>query len=168
MSASSQSRTRYFAMAITALTIAACSTQHTTPDERSAQAAVHERVDELLQRYAANDQDGVLAMLDPQQISFYGSDVCEVIHSADEVRQLMRNDFALWGTASFGAVQDFDLRTDGTIATAFFSVPFTPGAMHPVQVRFAMTWRNAGGQWLLTQSANSVPTVGQSAASLLK
>ncbi len=168
MRASTQSRTRVFAIAISALTVAACSTQRTMPSERSADAAVHERVEELLRRYAANDQNGVLAMLDPQQITFYGSDVSEVIHSADEVRQLMRNDFALWGTASFGAVQDFDFRTDGTMATTFFSVPFTPGTMHPVQVRFAMTWRNVDGQWLLTQSANAVPTVGQSAADLLK
>lgn len=168
MTASPTMLARCVAIAIAASSMAACSTQQTRQAEPSVQTALHERVDELLRRYAANDQEGVVAMLDPQHIAIYGSDASEVVHSVDELRQLMRNDFALWGTASFGAVQDFDFRTDGTLATTFFSVPFTPGPMQPVQVRFSMTWRNVGGQWLLTQSANAVPTVGQSAADLLK
>jgi hypothetical protein len=168
MTASPTMLARCVAIAIAASSMAACSTQRPLQADRSAQAAVHERVDELLRRYAANDEDGVAAMLDPQHIAIYGSDASEVVHSVDELRQLMRNDFALWGTASFGAIQDFDFRTDGTLATTFFSVPFTPGPMQPLQVRFSMTWRNVDGQWLLTQSANAVPTVGQSAADLLK
>ena len=168
MTASPTMLPRCVAIAIAASSMAACSTQRPLQADRSAQAAVHERVDELLRRYAANDEDGVAAMLDPRHIAIYGSDASEVVHSVDELRQLMRNDFALWGTASFGAIQDFDFRTDGTLATTFFSVPFTPGPMQPLQVRFSMTWRNVDGQWLLTQSANAVPTVGQSAADLLK
>jgi hypothetical protein len=134
-----------------------------TPD-----AQLRARAEQLLTRYAANDPDAVVAILDPREFTLYGSDSSEIVHTVSELRELMHSDFALWGTAKFGAIEHFDARSDGNLATTYFSAPFFPGNMGPIPVRFCMTWRRADDQWLLTQSANAVPTVDQSAADLLK
>jgi hypothetical protein len=126
------------------------------------------RVEALLDRYAANDQKGVIAMLDPNRITIFGSDLKEVVKTNDAVSRLMTDDFTLWHSAKFSDVRDVDVRMSDRMATTFFVASFYPGGSpNPVPVRFAMTWRNANGEWLLTQSANSVPTVGQSAAEIL-
>ncbi len=149
-----------------ALLLTSCATSSSVAQGSSQHIAVSQRVNELLSRYAANDQDGVLAMLDPSQFTVFGSDVTELVRTPVQMRKLMADDFALWHSASFGSAQDFDLRVDGTLATAFFHVPFSAGGRPPVLVRFSTTWRKVGGAWLLTQSANTVPTVGSSAAEL--
>lgn len=141
--------------------------------ENSAGDANHERrsvakhVDALLRSYAANDVDAVVALLDDDFV-LYGSDVKEVVRTRDQLRQLMADDFLLWRTASFGELTDLDVRVQGTLATAHFHAPFSAGGRPAVVVRFATTWRRAADGWRLIQSANTVPTVGQSAAELLR
>lgn len=130
-------------------------------------ARVTQQVEQLLQRYAANDVDGVLALLDGEFI-VYGSDEAELVRTPQQLRQLMQDDFALWRTARFGQLRDLDLRVHGHLATAYFHVPFSAGGGAPLTVRFSTTWRKVGGEWRLAQSANTVPTAGQSAAALLQ
>lgn len=129
---------------------------------------VQARVDELLAAYARNDVEAVLAMLDPRAVTVYGSDVVEFYTRPDEVRRMMRDDFRLWRSAEFGAPRDLSVRVAGELATAFFHVPFRAGGGREVVVRFATVWRRDGDRWLLTQSANTVPTTGSSAAELLE
>ncbi len=163
------------------LMCAACSTlptTHTNHDpassaqrmaaERQDQVQVMQRAALLLERYAMNDPEGVLALLDREQFTIFGSDISEVVRSEHALRQLMEDDFALWRTASFTEVREVDFRTDGTLATVHFVASFSPGGGPALPVRFAMTWRKTNGEWWLTQSANSVPTRGQSAAELRK
>lgn len=66
----------------------------------------------MSQRYAANDPDSVVAMIDPKHFTMFGSDVSEVVHSGAELRSLMRDDFALWRSANFGEIEHFDFRTE--------------------------------------------------------
>lgn len=128
-----------------------------------ADASVVSAVHTLLDRYAANDQKAVVALLDPKGFVIYGSDVAEKVDSAAGLVELMDADFRLWGTARFGELQDLSVRTDGSLATAYFHVPFSAGGRAPVLVRFSTTWRKTHGAWRLSQSANTVPTVGMSA-----
>jgi ketosteroid isomerase-like protein len=129
---------------------------------------VAKRAQELLSAYSSNDQTAVLAMLDTHDLTVYGSDIAEVVKSRAEFAQLMIDDFALWKTAAFGPMQDVSIRVKGELATAFFDVQFSAGGRPPAWVRFATVWRSVKGRWLLTQSANSVPTVGSSAADLVR
>jgi ketosteroid isomerase-like protein len=131
-----------------------------------AQRQVEASVDALLAAYAADDTDKVIAMVDPRGFVVYGSDVDEVVRTPGQLRQLMADDFALWKSASFGTPSNLDVRVEGTMAGAFFDVPFSPGGAPPVTVRFATTWHRDGDRWLLVQGANVVPTTGSSAHAL--
>lgn len=140
----------------------------TGKDAQSDRAQVAAAVRTLLTAYAANDQEAVIRLIDTREFSFYGSDVSEIVHSSDQLRQLMTEDFKLWGSAKFGQISDMDIRVGRDLATAFFNVPFSAGGASLVTVRVSTVWRKVGGVWLLTQSANSVPTVGSSTRELLK
>ena len=125
------------------------------------------RINEFLQCYAKNDQEGVLALLDPVEFLIFGSDISEIVTSTDSLRTMMVNDFALWQSAEFGAIENLNIRCVGDLATAFFHVPFSAAGGPAIRVRVCMTWRYVSGEWLLTQSANTVPTSDSSAADLL-
>ena len=142
----------------------------TTFDQRpvDVKAQIESRVNEFLTAYAANDQTTVLNLIDPTEFSMFGSDLAEIVHSPSELKQLMTDDFALWRNAKFGVAKDFDVRHQNGLATALFSVPFSAGGGPEVVIRVTSVWRKRDGQWLLTQSANSVPTVGSSARELLR
>lgn len=150
-----------------AANLIACSSLPASTHSGDAQSQVMTRAQQLLERYSANDPAGVIALIDKQRFTMFGSDLKEVVQSNEQLKELMRADFALWGTAKMSDVRDIDFRTDGRFATAFFTVSFQAGGMPPVPVRMATTWIKRNGEWLLTQSANSVPTQGQSAAELL-
>lgn len=136
------------------------------PSSSADAQAVHATIEHLLARYAANDADAVLDLVAPQFV-MYGSDAAEKVDSDAALRTLMRDDFTLWRTASFGAMQDEDIRVFGDVAVAHFQVPFRAGGGPDVLVRFATTWVRDGGRWQLVQSANTVPTRGSSAAELV-
>ncbi len=147
--------------------LASCASARPHADAEAGRPAVEGRVAELLRRYAEDDADGVLRLVDPAGFIAYGSDLSEVVRTPAELRRLMADDFALWRSATFGAVRDLDVRVDGALATAYFHVPFSAGGRPPVVVRFSTTWRKSEGRWLLTQIANTVPTVGSSARELI-
>jgi ketosteroid isomerase-like protein len=129
---------------------------------------IEARAQQLLTAYAADDTKAVLALVETNHLSLYGSDIAEVVKSDEELATMMTDDFALWRTARFGAIQDLSVRVGGELATAFFDVPFSVGDRPPVLVRFATVWHRVGARWLLTQSSNCVPTVGSSAKAILK
>lgn len=122
----------------------------------------------FLTAYANGERDAVLARVDPQ-IVMYGSDVAEVFRGVDGVRQMLEGDRKLWrGPASIGSMQDVTVVASGGLSAMTFQAPFSLGSRPPILVRFSMVWKRHGDQWRLIQSANSTPTIGQSAAELLK
>ena len=127
---------------------------------------IDRRIGALLGAYAANDQTAVIGLLDSAGFVIFGSDASEIVRTHDELRQLMADDFRLWGSARFGPIRDLDVRGNGAIATAVFHVPFSAGGGPEVLVRFSTAWRRVDGDWRLMQSANTVPTVGSSAREL--
>jgi hypothetical protein len=135
---------------------------------RAEKARIETRVRALLGAYAANNQAAVLALLDPEAFSIYGSDLSEAVTDAAGLEQMMKDDFQLWGSARFGDISAIDVRQSKDLATAFFHVPFFVGNRPPVIVRVSSVWRKVKGTWLLTQLANTVPTTGSSAHELLK
>lgn len=149
-------------------TLASCANVTRPSVETAGRFEVEDRLTQLLAAYAANDQEQIVRMLDPVQFTIYGSDLSEVIRTPADLRQMMTDDFRLWRTAKFGELQDLDIRVQGNLASAFFHVPFSAGGQPPLSVRFSTVWRKIDGQWFLTQSANTVPTVGSSARELLK
>jgi hypothetical protein len=161
-------RARHLFMALAVMAISACSTVRSPAEQGRDEREVRARVDKLLARYGRNDQSGVIEMLDTRQFTIFGSDLAEVVDTPEELRALMTADFALWKTAKFENIRDMDFRSDGTLATAYFVISFSPAIAGPIAVRFNTTWRRSAGEWFLTQSANSVPTTNQSAAEILK
>lgn len=126
------------------------------------------RVQALVNAYERDDSAGVLRIVDLQGFSIYGSDASELISTPAQLITMMENDFKLWHTAKFGAMRDVAIKVYGNFGSVFFQIPFSAGGSPDVLVRFATVWRRVNGVWLLTMSSNSVPTVGSSAAEILK
>jgi len=136
--------------------LASCATNTAKVDPKSDQE-VMQRVQLLLDRYARNDQAGVVAMLDPSGITILGTQFEEKIKSPSDLRALMDRDFSQWKTAKFSDVRDVDVRSDGTLATAFFLMNWQAGEYPAQPIRMTTTWRKVKGEWLLTQSASALP-----------
>lgn len=157
-------RTRYQAALLgAALSIAplsACTTARVAPppvmDAQSDEQAVRTRVTDLLARYEANDPAGVIAMLDPVRFTILGSGVNDRVETPEQLRALMSSDFGRWGAARFTDVRDFDLRSDGTLATANFVMSFSVNGSGTIPIRVTTTWRKMDGDWRLTQSTSSL------------
>jgi hypothetical protein len=95
---------------------------------------------------------------------------CPGYSSRAQVEELLRNDFMLWDSSSFGALDPVSTQRSGQFVTAFFDVPFTlrrGGNEQTVVIRFATVWKKTPHGLKLVQSANTSPTVGQSAKELL-
>ncbi len=122
------------------------------------------QISRLLQRYQQKDISGVLGMLDTEGVLMMGTDVSEVATSRHAIEQLLRSDFMRWDSSSFGTAQIIFMRASGSIATAYFDVPWT--ATNRLQkrlyvIRMATTWHKIGKRWKLAQLTNSVPTNNQ-------
>jgi hypothetical protein len=129
-------------------------------DPAAAEAAVKQRVDLLLSRYARNDQVGLIALLDPQKFTMLGTNFNEKISSPAELRSMMDRDFQQWQTVSITDVRDMDVRVGSDLATAVFAMTFSLGTGPTLPVRLCTTWRKVKGEWLLTQSASAIPPQG--------
>jgi hypothetical protein len=137
--------------------LTACATPKTAKVDAASEKEVMQRVQLLLDRYARNDQAGVVAMLDPAGITMLGTSFDEKIKSPAELRALMERDFAQWQTAKVSDVRDVDVRGDGTLATVYFLMTWQAGDGPGVPIRLTTTWHRVNGEWLLTQSASALP-----------
>ncbi|HEX7324776.1 MAG TPA: hypothetical protein VF292_05435 [Rhodanobacteraceae bacterium] len=90
-------------------------------------AAVHT----LLDDYARNDQHAVVALLDPDGFTVYGSDASEMVRTVAELRDLMTADFRLWRTASFALIRDYRSSRTPTSWRRTSKFLFQLGADHP-------------------------------------
>jgi len=127
-----------------------------------------ETIQAFLGAYASGNEALVLSYLTAGQPHVYGSDAAEFVDSREGCLEMLRADQRLWGHgATFGPLRNVSEERSRDLASIFFDTDFLLGG-HAVPVRFAMTWRLEHGAWKLVQSSNVVPTVGQSAALLLK
>ena len=109
-----------------------------------------------------------MALIDPN-IRLYGSDVAEIYSGREGAGKMFDMDTRLWGGAAhFGDLRAISECRSGDLATLFFDVPLRVASRPERVVRFATLWRYSDGAWRLIQSANMVPTVGQSAEALLE
>lgn len=125
---------------------------------------------QFLTLYSHKDVPGVMNLLAEADILVMGSDLSEVCTNRAQVEELLRNDFMLWESSSFGAIGPISTARSGKLVTAFFDVPFTfrrGASEQTVVVRFATVWKKQPQGWRLVQSANTTPTVGQSAKELV-
>lgn len=136
--------------------LAACATNTGKVDPKSGEEVV-QRVHLLLDRYARNDQAGVVAMLDPSGITILGTSFEEKIKSPSELRALMDRDFGQWQTAKFTDIRDVDVRSSGSLATVYFIMTWQAGNGPTAPIRMTTTWRKVDGEWLLSQSASALP-----------
>jgi len=137
--------------------ISACATAP-APSAKSIadeQAHVQARVQDLLNKYASNDQAGVIALLDSHFLML-GSQVSEKITTPEQLKSLMTSDFNQWGSARISSIRDMDVRVGSDLATAYFLMSFQAGENPSIPIRVTMTWHERDGEWYLTQSANSV------------
>lgn len=139
----------------------------TAPAAMSA-PAVQVAAQALLTAYAAGDQNRVADMVSSGSLHVYGSDVAEVTSGRDGFLGTLAADRKLWGNgAAFGAMRNISIEKGRDLATLFFDTSFTVQG-RTVPIRFATVWRLEKGRWKLVQCSNVVPTVGQSAADILK
>jgi hypothetical protein len=133
----------------------ACATQSKMTHDAAPE--VMQRAQLLLDRYSRNDQAGVVAMLDPGYFTLLGTNLNEKVASQSELRTFMDRDFAQWQSASFTDLRDVDVRSDGTLASAWFVVTFKAANGPSVPVRLSTTWHKVEGEWMLTQCASAIP-----------
>ncbi|MEO8811959.1 MAG: nuclear transport factor 2 family protein [Caulobacteraceae bacterium] len=120
----------------------------------------------FLDAYALGDQITVLSDVSPD-VSVYGGDIAEMFNGVAGVRRMMEGDQKLWGgSAKIGAIQNQSIVCAPKLCATTFEAPFSLGSSAPIRVRFSMVWRRTAKGWRLAQSANSTPTVGQSAEAL--
>jgi hypothetical protein len=150
---------RFLAVACVVL-LSACATSRVPADPVAAESAVMHRAQLLMDRYARNDQAGVVAMLDPERVTMLGTSFNEKVTSPAGLRALMDRDFAQWKTASLTDVREADVRIDGNLATAYFVVTFSAEHAPTLPLRMFTTWRRVNGEWLLTQSGTALPPPG--------
>lgn len=128
------------------------------------------RIREFLDLYSKKDVAGIMNLVANDDVLVMGSDLSEICTSREQVEALLRNDFQLWDSASFGKPAQLYTRQSGSLTTAFFDVPFTlhRGANEQTLViRFATVWKKTKQGLKLVQSTNTTPTVGQSAKDLV-
>jgi hypothetical protein len=153
---------RRIAMMLLGLSLLAGQTAH------GVAPGVQEETRRFLDGYAKGDEAQLLTMIAPE-FTAYGSDASEVFHGPEAFRRMLADDQRLWGgKASIGPMKDVSVAQGESMACVMFDADFKVGDRPPVLVRFAVTWKLVGGRWLVAQSSNTVPTVGQSAAELLK
>jgi len=80
----------------------------------------------------------------------------EFVRTPDQFRALMSRDLSQWKTAKFSDVRNTDVRSGGTLATAFFVVTFSAENGPTIPIRLCTTWHKVNGEWLLAQSWNAV------------
>ena len=137
--------------------LAACAAAPATKSSADEEAHIQARVQDLLNKYSANDQAGIAALLDPQ-LTILGSQINEKIRTPEQLKSLMTSDFSHWGSARFTSVRDMDVRVGKDLATAYFLMSFQAGENPSIPIRVTTTWHKRDGEWYLTQSANSVMT----------
>ena len=144
------------------------SAQRANADEKALRA----KIELLLDAYGKKDAARLVSLFDEKDVLMMGTDASEVADTKAEVEKLLSDDFQLWKTSEFGEFVNFYAAFSGKTATAFFDVPWQAqlpnGETRSFLIRFASGWRKKGGEWKLLQIMNSVPTVGQSAAEILK
>jgi hypothetical protein len=148
--------------AITALVLlTACATSG-YPSKHAAgnEPAIMQRAQLLLDRYARNDQAGVIALVDPERLTIIGTGVDEVVKSPADLRALMDRDFKQWQSATFTDMREMDVRSNGNLATAHFLVTFAAAHGPSVPLRMFTTWHRVNGEWLLTQCGTAIPPQG--------
>ena len=144
------------AMALFAVSACTTAPPAARADPAADEKAVMQRAGTLLYRYGNHDEPGVMAMLDPQGFTVFGSNLTELVRTPDQLRGLMSSDLSQWKSATFSNFRNSDVRTSGTLATAFFVVTFSAESGPTMPIRLCTTWRKVNGEWMLTQSWNAV------------
>jgi hypothetical protein len=147
---------RWLPLAAACLTCA-CTTAPAAKSSATEEAHVAARVQELLNKYEANDEPGVLALLDSKFL-ILGSSLTETIRTPEQLKALMSRDRSQWGKPRFTNVHDLDVRIGDDLATAWLVFSFQLPDQPSIPIRLATTWHKRDGEWYLTQSANSVMT----------
>jgi hypothetical protein len=135
----------------------------------SQDSTIQNRTRTFLDAYAKGDREAIAKLIDPVNITMYGSDKAEIVHGSDAVFKLLSEDQQLWGGAvHFGAMEQISLIQNHSLASIVFNVPFVMGDRPPMPIRVVALWKREGRKWLLIQSSNTALTEHQSASELLR
>lgn len=137
------------------------------PAASAASPTVVEEANAFMEAYASGNWEAVKSHLS-EHVFIYGSDISEFAESAEGFKTIFDNDQKLWrGAAHFGDISQVSTFAEGRVASLFFTREFKLGTT-VLRVRVATVWHKERGRWKLVQSSNAVPSVGQSAADILK
>ena len=150
-------------LAVSAAMALACAASPSAAEPNLQQAVMA-----FLNSCANGDKAAVIAAVEPN-VHLYGSDLSETYTGAEGAGEMFDQDMKLWGgAAKFGTMWHATTVREGNLESIVFDIPFTAGRNPTVTMRFAMVWHLEGDVWKLAQSSNTVPTVGQSVADILK
>jgi hypothetical protein len=139
-----------------------------SPGSDSAETSIEKTATRFMDAYVAGDWMSVERHLTTGNLYVYGSDLSEFSRDRAGFKAMFENDQKLWRRAArLGAMSKISSIRNGDLATLFFNRVFEVGG-RKLTVRFCTVWRREKGDWKLVQSANAVPTTGQSAADILK
>jgi hypothetical protein len=134
----------------------------------SAETSVEKTAIKFMDAYVAGNWKSVEQHLTSGNLYVYGSDLSEFSSDRAGFKAMFDNDQKLWRAAArFGALSKISSISQRDLTTLFFNRVFEIGGQK-LTVRFSTVWRREKGDWKLVQSANAVPTTGQSTADILR
>jgi hypothetical protein len=129
---------------------------------------IQKRTQDFLNAYIGGDRNLVLSLIDPKDVTMFGSDVAEVVHGSDALLHLLDADQKLWGgSARIGPMEHVSVVENRSLASIYFDVSFSIAGRPPLPLRMTALWKREGGKWLLVQSSNAVVSEHQTAEELL-
>jgi ketosteroid isomerase-like protein len=136
--------------------------------------AIEDQIQKLLSGYSAKDIEAVKSVFSASdELIVFGTDAREVFRSLSDWEEQLNNDFQLFESAKFGALQNLSIQISksGDLAVAFFEAPaemIFEGQTYPSFFRSARTFKKENDSWLIVQSLSATASEGQSSAELVK
>ena len=132
--------------------------------EKSCQPVLTQ-VDKYLLASASKDFKTLGDLINPDEIMFLGMNANDRLDTQEQVLGLFRDHYQYWETARFSERRFTACRITSGLASVSFDVTFSPtahnGTTSNLLLRYLTVWKKQAttGQWLLTHSLYSFPTV---------
>lgn len=137
----------------------------------SEKKAIEARIQQMSDGYSKEDLASPMEMVSPSEFLGFGTDSAEVLKSAADFRQQLKNDYVLMDkyTSSKPRILDVSVSDNADLASSLVEIPAEAvmlGKPTHVIARFAQTWRKENGKWMMIHFLVQFATTGQSAAEL--
>jgi len=148
--------------------LGSCIQSELTPDEIiKVKETIETQIQVMRKAYNLKDVEAVKGLVsESEDILVFGTDAAEVMKSASDWEQQMKNDFQLFDYADFGEAkyQSIKVSRYGDMAasvTESLVMMVIKADTFNLLLRFAFTWKLENGSWHIVQGNVSAPSENQ-------